>query len=455
MVYVITLTKEDEKDLHGKLTIPQSFTWNVPGRSRRSFDETGPGLTLIFVADQGQQLPHRNKGDMERISLAWVGAILSGIHQKSTSLDYRARIKLVRKVLRPVTLADLSRVLRKHEADLLQTAIMEPSRIHPLTKDMAKTTLGAIRYLRPDMDELLDFLEVAVNSDPLDSVSPEDEFWREERDAMRTVLRIGQFSTALAGVWRRPNDRNAPYLAGLIRDPTEAALMEHDTRFFGGWAGGKYPQGRCDIQVFTDGARRLEIANVNATPIEGRLGTDLIYYHHSTHSFTLVQYKRLSQGGGPMYVGPNDRLHDQINRLEAVNEQSREPELARDWRLSSDHCFIKLAHWTEEDSVGDAAPASGPILPVSYARLLLGDPATATRGEGRHLGYKQVERYLTNSQFIELVQDGFIGSVGVDVETLRNIVDERVEQGQGTLVAIEASDETQSERRRRNHSRSA
>ncbi|MET8127701.1 hypothetical protein [Streptomyces sp. NPDC005231] len=455
MAYIIILAKGDEKELHGKLTIRQSFTWNIPGRSRRNFDEIGPNLTLIFVADDGQKLPIGNKGDMEKVSLAWVGAILSGIHQKSTSLDYRARIKLVRKVSRPVSLADLARVLRKHEERALQVAAMEPSGIYPLAKDMARATLGAVRYLRPEMNELLDFLEVAVNSDSLDSVSPEDQFWREERDAMRTVLRIGQFSTALAGVWRRPTDGNAPYLAGLIRDPTEAALMEHDTRFFDGWAGGKYPQGRCDIQVFTDGARRLEIANVNATPIEGRLGTDLIYYHHGTHSFTLVQYKKLGQGGRPMYVGPNDRLHAQIDRLEAVNMKSRVPDAARDWRLSSDHCFIKLAHWTEEDSAGDAAPTNGLILPVTYIRLLLRDSATATRGEGRNLGYEQVERYLTNSQFIELVQDGFIGSVGVDVETLRNIVDERVEQGQGTLVAIEASDETPSERRRRNHSRSA
>ncbi|WP_145987865.1 hypothetical protein [Streptomyces hygroscopicus] len=453
MVYAITLTHTDQKDLYGKLTGPQAFTWNIPGRIRRSFEDSGPNLVLIFVANEDWDPTVKGAKFREQISLCWVAATLSPLHQKSTSLDYRAHIKLVRPVPRAVTLADLSAVLCKHEGEGLGVAVTGDAGVRQLDGDIGKVVIGALRYLRPEMDELLRFLETAINADALDSGAPEDQAWREERDAMRTILRIGQFPTALAGVWRRPNDRHEPYLAGLVRDPTEASLMEHDTRFFGDWAGGGYPQMRCDIQVFTDGRRRLEIANVNATKVEGRLGTDLIYYHHGTHSFTLVQYKKLKPRKQPMYVGPKDRLHGQLDRLEAISKRSLGPEAARDWRLYNDHCFIKLAHWAEEDFAGDGAPASGMILPVPYVRLLLRDPATATSGAGRLLGYEQIERYLTNTQFIQLVQDGFIGSVGVDVETLRGIVDERVEQGNGVMVAAEDSRETPAERRRRNHSR--
>ncbi|WP_411134726.1 hypothetical protein [Streptomyces sp. C10] len=453
MVYSITLTHVDQKELYGKLTGPQAFTWNIPGRTRRSFENSDPNLVLIFAADEDWDPAVRGAKFREKISLRWLGATLSPLHQKSTSLDYRAHIKLVRPVPRPVTLADFSAVLRRHESENLGVEVTEYSGVRQLGEDMGKAMIGALSYLRPEMAELLEFLKTAIDADALDSNAPEDQLWREERDAMRTILRIGQFPTALAGVWRRPNDRHEPYLSGLVRDPTEASLMEHDTRFFGGWSAGGYPQMRCDIQVFTDGARRLEIANVNATKVEGRLGTDLIYYHHGTHSFTLVQYKKLGPRKQPMYVGPSDRLHGQLDRLEAVSKRSLSPSVARDWRLSNDHCFIKLAHWTEEDSAGDGAPASGMILPVPYVRLLLEDPTTVTSGAGRNLGYEQVERYLTNTQFIQLVQDGFIGSVGVDVQTLREIVDERVEQGNGVMVAAEDSRETPAERRRRNHSR--
>ena len=453
MVYSITLTHADQKELHGKLTGPQAFTWNIPGRTRRSFENSNPNLVLIFVADEDWDPTAKGSKSREKISLRWLGATLSPLHQKSTSLDYRAHIKLVRPVPRPVVLADFSAILRKHESENLGSAATDSFGISQLGDDMGETMIGALGYLRPEMVELLEFLKTAVNADALDSSEPEDQAWREERDAMRTILRIGQFSTALAGVWRRPVDRNEPYLAGLVRDPTESSLMEHDTRFFDDWSTGRHPQMRCDIQVFTDGKRRLEIANVNATKVEGRLGTDLIYYHHGTHSFTLVQYKKLGPRKQPMYVGPNDRLHGQLDRLEAVSKRSLSPSAARDWRLSNDHCFIKLAHWTEEDSAGDGAPASGMILPVPYVRLLLEDSATATSGAGRQLGYEQVERYLTNTQFIQLVQDGFIGSVGVDAQTLREIVDERVEQGNGVMVAAEDSPETPAERRRRNHSR--
>lgn len=455
MVYAITLTHADQKELNSKLTGPQTFTWNIPGRTRRSFDNSNPNIVLIFVADEDWDLATKGAKSRGKISLRWIGATLTPLHQKSTSLDYRAHIKLVRPVPHPVTLADLSSVLRKHEGDYLEAAVTEYSGVRQLGDDEGKVTIGALSYLRPGMADLLEFLKTAINADALDSDEPEDHAWREERDAMRTILRIGQFPTALAGVWRRPNDRHEPYLSGLVRDPTEASLMEHDTRFFGDWGGGGYPQVRCDIQVFTDGKRRLEIANVNATQVEGRLGTDLIYYHHGTQSFTLVQYKKLRPRKQPMYVGPNDRLHSQLDRLEAVSKRSRVPTVARDWRLSNDHCFIKLAHWAEEDFAGDGAPTSGMILPVPYVRLLLQDPATSISGEGRHLGYDQVERYLTNTQFIQLVQDGFIGSVGVDVSTLRAIVDERVEQGNGVMVAAEDSPETSAERRRRNHSRGA
>lgn len=75
-------------------------------------------------------------------------------------------------------------------------------------------------------------------------------------------------------------------------------MIEHDARpldlttLFDEWGDrGEY---RCDIHVLQDPeGRRLEIANVDATPVEGRLGTDLIYYHEATRSFILVQYKRL------------------------------------------------------------------------------------------------------------------------------------------------------------------
>ncbi|MGV9353989.1 hypothetical protein [Streptomyces misionensis] len=40
---------------------------------------------------------------------------------------------------------------------------------------------------------------------------------------------------------------------------------------------------RCDIHVLEGSTgRRLEVANVNATPVESRLRTDKIYYHHPT-----------------------------------------------------------------------------------------------------------------------------------------------------------------------------
>src|SRR5581483_9407666 len=136
------------------------------------------------------------------------------------------------------------------------------------------------------------------------------------------------------------------------------------------------------------------------TPVEKRLGTDLVYYHEPTHSFMLVQYKRVDPIKQSFTV--DQRLRDQLDRLEQVAELSAGPTSPDDWRLGADSCFLKLAWWPEHREAIDAL-ADGMYLPLSYVRLLLQDDCTRGRGESRILGRTTVPRYLVNSQFNELV----------------------------------------------------
>jgi len=70
-------------------------------------------------------------------------------------------------------------------------------------------------------------------------------------------------------------------------------MIEHDARTIGASSGmfaDWRPEdgARYEIHVITtsDG-RRLEVMNVNASPVESRTGTDMIYYYEPAHSFTL------------------------------------------------------------------------------------------------------------------------------------------------------------------------
>ncbi|WP_432075044.1 hypothetical protein [Streptomyces wuyuanensis] len=69
----------------------------------------------------------------------------------------------------------------------------------------------------------------------------------------------------------------------------------------------------------------------------------MIYYHHPTHSFVLVQYKRLESRHKDYRV--NKQLLDQMDRLEQVSQLSSQPARSHEWRLSPDACFLKFAHW--------------------------------------------------------------------------------------------------------------
>jgi hypothetical protein len=66
-----------------------------------------------------------------------------------------------------------------------------------------------------------------------------------------------------------------------------------------------------------------------------------------------------------------------------------------------------------------------------------------------------VERHLVNSQFIELVKHGLAGTVGVSAEQLRDVVSNRVDDGQSVVVAAERSSESARERQARLRRRGA
>ncbi|MGH3617992.1 MAG: hypothetical protein ACRDQV_08185 [Pseudonocardiaceae bacterium] len=314
--------------------------------------------------------------------------------------------------------------------------------------------IAAIRSRYASLVKLLEWLLALAEPSPLDSSRLEDRSWQEQQDSLGTLFRVAKFPVSAIAAWKRPADRDATYLSGLIPEPFENALIEHDARTTGNaFEDNLNVEGsRCDIQEFYDDhGRRLEVANINATPVESRLGADLIYYHEATSSFVLVQYKRLSSSK-ELYV--DARLRTQMDRLDEVAKLSRPPRTPNDWRLSGDSCFLKLAHWPDGRPNDPRLPTQGMYLPVSYARMLLTDDCTRGPREGRLFSYDNVDRYLVTTQFAELVQHGLAGTIGTSVEQLRELVVRRVREGYSVTAGVEHSTETARERQGRTRSRS-
>ncbi|MCA1707710.1 MAG: hypothetical protein LC808_32340 [Actinobacteria bacterium] len=342
------------------------------------------------------------------------------------------------------------------QSDIFRNALKGNS-VTTLPVESRHELIKAIRDKHPSLTKLLEWLLALAEPSLLDSRLMEDRCWQEQQDSLGTLFRVAQFPTSFVAAWKRPDDRNSTYLSGLIPEPVEHALIDRDARTTGNSPGLldgnlSLDGSRCDIHEFYDEqGRRLEVANINSTPVESRLGADLIYYHEATSSFVLVQYKRLSPSK-ELYV--DSRLLAQMDRLDEVAKLSQPPRAPSDWRLGNDSCFLKLAYWPDDKPNDPRLPAQGMYLPLSYARMLLADDCTLGPRNGRVLSYKNVERYLITTQFAELVQHGLAGTVGTSVKTLRELVVGRAQAGYSVTAGVEHATETDRDRQARVRARS-
>ncbi|MEE2042822.1 hypothetical protein Q7689_05275 [Nocardiopsis tropica] len=442
MIYVFTLDSTTRRGISKNIDMHGYFTHVLPPGLPDPYPKGN--IALLFVRYDKEE-----RGILPGVYLEKLGVVLNPRGEKVATVGKRIKIDLLRSI---GGLLPLDTLVQRLDFDLAaRLRVATESGVYPMAKEEGELVLSALRSTSDWLSDLLTYLDDVLDRDHLDEGHPGDAFRLEERDALRVAARIGGFSSASLEVWKRPSDAGAPYLAGLIREPTEQALIEQDVHPLVDWAADLGQRRRSDIDVLTDGDRRLEIANVNATSVEARLGTDLIYYHHNTRSFVFVQYKRLPLG--EKHICVDKRLRCQLDKLERVAALSAQPVSSEDWRLSSDPCFVKLAQWTPDDDSLSMAPTRGLYLPISYVRLLLADPRTHGPRGGVRLGYDTVTRYLANTEFIELVKTGLVGTVGTTVEALDKLVTERVAEGRGVVVTVERSKETAADRQARNRSR--
>ncbi|MFJ2838746.1 hypothetical protein ACIO52_25630 [Nocardia sp. NPDC087230] len=449
MVYVVTLTATELSRIRPRLRAEQRFT---KGFAHRDASDSVPNLVLITQEDT----------DASR-KLVWLGV---AVHRGTVgAVDSSLTIAHLRECTEDIPLdgdKGLLRLLPEEAREAIERSFRLGA-VGSFGRPAWNAVETRLREQHPNLTPVLEWLGALAEAPELSSDNPADQAWQEQRDAVGTIARIFKVPPTTFSAWKRPASPHAPYLAGLIPEPVEHSLIEHDARavtrdlsLFSEWA--ENSDARCDIQVFQDDSgRTLEIANVNATHVEARLGTDLIYYYEPTSSFVLVQYKRLEPVKRTMSV--NAQLLDQLDRLEAVADLSKPASRPDDWRLGADACFLKLAYWPDRHSSRADLMAPGMYLPLSYVRLLLQDECTLsgrTRGDGtagRMLGYPQVSRHLINSQFIELVQNGLVGTSGVTVEQVRGLVNERVRDGHSVVTGTERSPETARVRQKRVHDR--
>ena len=181
----------------------------------------------------------------------------------------------------------------------------------------------------------------------------------------------------------------------------------------------------------------LTVLNANRTRIERTLGVDLVYYNHQFNSFVLVQYKRLRGGENPVYRPTNDNsLTREIERMRAF-ERGMIPieQNYRSYRLIESPFFFKLCKsQTTGDWNGRMLP--GMFFPLSLWDLLMQSESVIGVHGGTAIGFDSAKRRFNNTEFIQLVKQGWIGTTNADSERINNIIVEQLDAGHSIIAAV-------------------
>ncbi|MDE0357240.1 MAG: hypothetical protein OXN92_05805 [Gammaproteobacteria bacterium] len=188
------------------------------------------------------------------------------------------------------------------------------------------------------------------------------------------------------------------------------------------------------------GGNRMTIVMANNRPLERQTGVDLIYFNETYRSFAMVQYKAMEgiKGGTGFRWQPGDRFMKQIGRMNALWEHIRNEDAESDpagFRFSRNPFFLKF--FTRKPF----RPTSKELFPGLYLPLDLWkrlDRSGRLRGPrgGNLLTHSNVGRWLSNSDFVQLVSRSWVGTSVGQSAILERVIREVWETGRTKVFAI-------------------
>lgn len=220
---------------------------------------------------------------------------------------------------------------------------------------------------------------------------------------------------------------------GYAIAPEDLAISNDSLRFLNAKAIAS-PAG---IVELSEGDVRLLIVNVNRRALESTLGADLIYINEKTSSFVLVQYKTMRDvlDEQPVFrPGSDANVQRELARMRAV-EPGEDDGLPGSFRLDPQAGYLKLCSPVVRLRQLDTRPVSGMYLPLALWDAILKTPQARGPKGGLAIGYHNAGRYLTNTQFAELVRGGWIGTRTSSTNELTELVLDGLDAGRSVTVA--------------------
>jgi hypothetical protein len=349
----------------------------------------------------------------------------SGLRQQ----HYRREYELACPIPSEAIHAKLAPRLRGHFRDALAAEGRVPAgtwaattaALEELDEDAAKQLRVVLATLAGDGPRLIgDAFQIAAQE--RDAVRSAMDFAAVSRDALREVAPAGP--------------RSIVERLGYAIAPEDLAITHDSLRFLNAKAIAS-PAGLVELH---DGTTRLVIVNVNRRALESTVGADLIYINETTGSFVLVQYKTMRDvlDEQPVFrPGSDANVARELARMRAV-APGEDDGLPASFRLDPRAGYLKLCLPVVRLKQLDTKPVSGMYLPLAlWDALVKTAQARGPRG-GLAVGFHNAGRYLTNTQFAELVRGGWIGTRTSSSHELTELVLDALDAGRSVTVAAAA-----------------
>ena len=267
-----------------------------------------------------------------------------------------------------------------------------------------------------------------------------------QKDAVNVALRAAGIEPQELASWRAPSTFDSTehrfFLEGLsARRMWEDDMILHDASVIPGFRQiRKTSPVIARFQGKMRPANRMTVIMANKRPLELQTGTDLIYFNEEYKSFVMVQYKAMDAAEGERRFRwqEGDQLTKELGRMKRTLvdiEQAPRGTAPVDYRLSANPFFLKFC------TRGGFLPGTTDLYPGLYLPLDLWDclhKAGKFRGPrgGNVLTYDVTQRWLSNTEFLNLLTKAWIGTTSGQSSVLRAIIASVVESNRTVVYAF-------------------
>lgn len=411
---IINMPKERVSLINDYATFDGQFSEPIPWFT---YGNKIPLLCFIFES-----------GVLTHISLGKVGR-RAGTELRRINLYHIVRVHP------PLLLQEIVRQLPEEMGDDLRKNFMKGGL---LPQDVLYFLIKILIKLAPDARELLLHYSEWYNS------------WIErlsfnaiknltiQKEALLTAFLVAgqEFDKSIVRQWV-PSEEPTCFLDGLKEQRCyESQYILQDFQNFPGFSALSRKNIIKGVAVFGSPSEKLTVIYADKLPLEELTGADLIYYNETYKSFVFVQYKMLDSNE----YRPDRQFYRELDRIRTLLRgcSPASPKSWPDFRLHKNPFFLKFC--PRIDFVPENLSLSkGMYIPLEYWDVLDSSGQLAGERGGKRLGFDNIGRYLSNTEFAVLVAKGWVGSDPGQSGYLGEIIKQTLESGRAVIYAAKES----------------